>query len=289
MLQKYILHNDEILESSASSLKPGQVGALSGWGVFSTLRVASGVLFEFPRHFQRMKRDAALLRVPFPASEDWIETRLVKLVEANRISEATLRVIVLRNKGSIWEGPGIERDFDLIAFTTKLTNWGTGVKLGIVPQARHAGSPFAGTKVLSWAFNLTWYEEAHERGLDEVVLLNERDEVAECTSANIFIAEGDRLWTPPLTSGCLPGVTRDLLLHAVETPGYSIGEKPLRLEDLERADGVFITSTTRDVLPVAEIEGLQIHQNPEAASALRAAFRSYLDAYVAGHSRAAVL
>jgi hypothetical protein len=63
------------------------------------------------------------------------------------------------------------------------------------------------------------------------------------------------VWTPPLTSGCLPGVTRELLLHEIHVPGYSIEERALAPADLERADEVFITSTTRSLLPVVEIEG----------------------------------
>ena len=69
--------------------------------------------------------------------------------------------------------------------------------------------------MLSWAFNLNWYREAHDRGFDEVVLLNEREEVAECTSANIFAVFGDQVYTPPLDSGCLPGITREILLSDI--------------------------------------------------------------------------
>ena len=107
-----------------------------------------------------------------------------------------------------------ERAFDIVAFTAPLNNWGDAVKLGIVPQARHAASEFAGTKYLSWSENLTRYERAHEQGFDEVVLLNERGEVAECTSANIFMVQGENVFTPPLSSGCLPGVTRALYAFA---------------------------------------------------------------------------
>ena len=103
--------------------------------------------------------------------------------------------------------------------------------------------------------NLTWLESAQRRGFDEVILLNERGEVAECTSANIFIANGSQVWTPPLSSGCLPGITRELLLGEVGVPGIQIGEKALLPEDLESADEVFITSTTRNLLPVLQIEG----------------------------------
>src|SRR6202030_1940844 len=110
---------------------------------------------------------------------------------------------------------------------------------------------FAGVKYLSWSENLTRYERAHEQGFDEVVLLNERGEVAECTSANIFVAKGDSVFTPPLSSGCLPGVTRALLLEEIDVPGLSVSEKVILTADLESADEVFITSTTRDLMPVA--------------------------------------
>src|SRR5439155_15722324 len=120
-------------------------------------------------------------------------------------------------------------------------------------QARHAASVFAGTKILAWAMNLTWLEEAQSQGFDEVILLNERDEVAECTSANIFAAKGNEIWTPPLASGCLPGITRELLLAEVRAPEFHVAEKVLTPADLESADEVFITSTTRDLLPVSVI------------------------------------
>ena len=88
--------------------------------------------------------------------------------------------------------------------------------------------------------------------------MNERGEVAECTSANIFAAVGDQVWTPPLSSGCLPGITREVLLGEVHVRGIDIIEKALMPEDLESADEVFITSTTRDLLPVFQIEDKQI-------------------------------
>ncbi|HUS07262.1 MAG TPA: aminotransferase class IV [Bryobacteraceae bacterium] len=276
---RLLLHNDKIADVSESVLRPGQVGTLSGWGVFSTIRVSNGRLFAFERHFARMKRDAALVRIPFPADANWLESRLLSLVEANQAPDATLRVAIIRNKGGIWEAPGIDREFDLVALMTALKDWGTGVKLDVAPQARHAESKFAGTKVLSWAFNLTLYEQAQESGFDEVVLLNERDEVSECTSANIFVSRGNQVWTPPLTSGCLPGITRELLLTDVKVEGIQVSEKTLLLEDLETADEVFITSTTRDLLPVIEIAGLRIQQRGTSRAALQTAFSQYIREY----------
>src|SRR5277367_770788 len=179
MLHRYVLHNDEVQDAHARSISPGQTGFMNGWGVFSTLRIAEGALFAFERHWARMQRDAAHLRVPFPDDPEWLRSRLHRLIEANQAFTGTLRVAVVRNRGGAFEGPDIGREFDLVAFTTDLTKWGATVRLALKPQARHAACEFAGTKMMSWALNLAWYEEAHQRGFDEYVLLNERGEVAE--------------------------------------------------------------------------------------------------------------
>jgi len=279
-MHRFLLHNDDILDAHQKSLSAGQVGLMNGWGVFSTLRVQEGVLFAFERHWERMQGDAARMHVPFPADRDSVRTRLSGLIEANSAWNATLRIAVVRNHGGLFEGPDLARDYELIAFTADINNWGTSVRLAIKSYGRYAQNEFAGTKVLSWAQNLTWYEEAHQRGFDEMILLNERGEVAECTSANLFIARGSEVFTPPLNSGCLPGVTRALLLEEIRVPGISAAEKTLLPRDLEDADQVFITSTTRDFLPVSHIEGLNVRSAGNVVSALTRAFEDYRAAYV---------
>jgi len=279
-MHRFLLHNDRILDAHEKSLSAGQVGLLNGWGVFSTLRVADGVLFAFERHWDRMQRDAAKMLVPFPRDPAQLKSQLLRLVEANAAWNATLRVVVVRNRGGMFEGPDQDRDFDVLAFTKDLYPWDSSVRLAMKPHGRHAQNEFSGCKILSWSHNLTWYEEARQRGFDEVVLLNERGEVSECTSANIFAATGSEVSTPPLNSGCLPGVTRELLLDVVRVPGISVAERTLTPLDLERADQVFITSTTRDLLPVVFIEGLKANNRGSVVDPLVKALEEYRQDYV---------
>jgi branched-chain amino acid aminotransferase len=280
VVHSFILYNDQIREAAGGLLSPGQIGLLSGWGVFSTIRVADGVLFAWERHWARMQHDARLLRVPFPTDSEAVRRSLLRLVEANHAQTGTLRIVVVRNRGGIWEGPGLDRDYDLIALTTKLKDWGEGTRLAVVPQARHSAQMFAGVKSLSWSMNLCWYEMAQSRGYDEALLLNEHGQVSECTSANIFAAVGERVYTPPRSSGCLPGVTRDVLLSGAHVSGIVVEEKELRLEDLEQADEVFITSTTRNLLSVVAIEGIQVRQRGDVRRRVSEAFSEYVKNYV---------
>jgi branched-chain amino acid aminotransferase len=283
VLHRHILHNDSILGATDLALSPSQVGLLSGWGVFTTLRVADGVLFAWDRHWARIKRDAAAFHVPLPDDPENVHRKLLDLVEANQAHNSTLRLVIVRNGGGMWANPRPERTSDVIALTADSKDWGEGVKLAYQQNARHAASPFAGTKILSWSMNLTWLEQVQCRGFDEVILLNERGEVAECTSANIFIANGHQVWTPPLSSGCLPGITREVLLGEIHVPGVAIAEKPLTPGDLESADEVFITSTTRDLLPVFQIEDKHLNRGTDAREALQEAFSKYLKKYVEEH------
>jgi branched-chain amino acid aminotransferase len=293
-MHRYLLHNDEIRDAGDRIMSPGQVGMLSGWGVFSTIRIYDGVMFAWERHFGRLRTDAIRMRVPFPAESDLLEQRLRQLIEANQAWNATLRVAVIRNQGGIWEGPGNTREFDVVAFTGDLPRWPATVKLGLVPHGRHAASEFAGAKILSWSENLTLYERAHEQGFDEVVLLNERGEVSECTSANVFAvetgADGNvNVRTPPLNAGCLPGITRSVLLEEVHVSGVSMGERVLMPGDLETASEVFITSTTRELLPVISIKGLNIRQEHVVCTRLQEAFRTLVQSYVAARRRPAAI
>jgi branched-chain amino acid aminotransferase len=284
-MHRFILHNDEIHEASEKLLSPGQVGLMSGWGVFTTIKVIDGVLFAFERHWARMSRDAALMRVALPADAARVENNLLRLVEKNGADLSTLRLNVVRNHGGMFEGGGITRPSDVVAFTADIKHWGESVKLDYVRQARHAASMFSGTKILAWGMNLTMLEDAQSRGFDEVILLNEHDQVAECTSANIFLANGADVLTPPLSAGCLPGITRELLLSEARVPGLRVVEKVFTPAELESADEVFISSTTRDLLPVSMIGSRKIPNRGGAREALQAAFSRYVDSYVKSHKK----
>lgn len=136
------------------------------------------------------------------------------------------------------------------------------------------------------AWNLTRAETAHRNGYAEVILLNERGEVAECTSANIFAAKGEVTYTPPLSSGPLPGVTRAIMIEELEPP---VEEKVLRLEDLIEADEVFITSTTRELLPVNRIQDRLISSSDRTCWPVMERLQEALSTYIRRYTQAARL
>jgi branched-chain amino acid aminotransferase len=173
-------------------------------------------------------------------------------------------------------------EVDLVITSADLPGYPESVRLNVREHGRHASSALAGVKTTSWLNNVWSMAEAQREGFDEVVLLNERGEVSECTAANIYVVRGDKVVTPPLTSGCLEGVTRGVLMEIASEAGASITEHMLRLEDLWGADEVFITSTNRNVLGVAEIAGKKIGSGAPGALTQRLdeAFDAYVKDYV---------
>lgn len=282
-----ILHNREIRNLDEGTLSAGQLGLLAGWGVFTTLRVKDGSLFAWERHWARLTRDARLLHIQMPDAAT-VYRDLHELIRANGRADCTMRLNIVRNGGGMWEGQASSaKPVDVISLTADSKQWGDSARLSITPSARFAANEFTRAKVLSWGANLTLAERALQSGFDETILLNEHGRVAECTSANVFAVFGSEVRTPALSEGCLPGITREVLLEEIRLPGLHLVESSLLPDDLFRADSVFITSTTRDLLRVREIDGRALGSVGRAREVLAEAFRRFVESDIARQSHAA--
>lgn len=282
MLHRYVFHNDRLMPIEQVRLSPGQAGLLNGWGLFTTLRIIEGEAFAYERHWRRLEKDAARTHIPFPFDAAKVRAHLRELLRANGVREGTARIYIVYNKVGFWQSDESFPQVDLILYTAGLPTYREPARLALREHGRHAASPLAGVKVISWLNNVWNLAEAQQRGFDEVVLLNERGEVAECTAANIFCARGGKVLTPPLSSGCLEGVTRGALLEIAPDAGVPIAEQTLRPQDLFSADEVFLSSTNRSLLAVGEIEGHRIAAAPGAITQrLDHVFAAYVADYIA--------
>ncbi|MGH9404960.1 MAG: aminotransferase class IV [Terriglobia bacterium] len=278
MIDPLIVHNNAILPVEDVRLSPAQAGLLLGWGVFTTLRLYSGVPFEFGRHWQRMARDAKRLNIPLDVEMATGLRLMTDLARANQRSEGMARLSLVRNTGGAWGMPASRPAVDLLIFTQQLVSWPESYRLQLQPHAVFSAGALAGAKMLSWAANSAIFERARAEGYDDALLLNERGQLAECTSANVFLVIDGKALTPPLSSGCLPGVTREILLKIGPESGIQIAEEELDATALDRAQEVFISSTTREVGGVREIAGRWTYSTAgEVTRVLKEVFRRYVD------------
>ncbi len=281
-MDRLIYHNDRILPLEEARLSPGQVGLLTGWGVFTTLRVYQGLPLAFERHWARMKRDAATLGIDLCYHEDSVRQAIIDLVRANAHPESMARVVFVKNSGGIWsEATGLPAT-DLLIFVRELVAWPAVQRLVIEPHGIFSAGPYAGAKMLSWVPHAAVLERAHAQGFDDALLVNEHDQLAECTSANIFLVRKGEVLTPSLTSGCLAGITREILFEIAPPAGFPIREQELTTKDLATADEVFISSTTREVAAIESISPNWKYPAPgRITQALEKVFQEYVHTYLA--------
>jgi branched-chain amino acid aminotransferase len=282
VIHRHVFHNDSLVPIEKVRWSPGQAGLINGWGLFTTARIVRGEAFAYERHWRRLEKDAATTRLPLIYSGAKVRVHLQEVIRANKVLEGCARIYLVWNTVGFWKSDEKMPEVDLLITTADLPTYPETVRLGVREHGRHAASPLSGVKTISWLNSVWAAAEAQRQGFDEVVMLNERGEVSECTAANIFAVKGEKVVTPPLSSGCLEGVTRGILMEIATEAGTTITEQTLRLEDLYAADEVFVTSTNRNVIGVREIAGNKIASGAtgQFTRKLNDAFDAYMYEYV---------
>ena len=282
MIHRYVFHNERLQKVEDCRWSPGQAGLICGWGLFTTIRIVRGEAFAYERHWRRLEKDSALTRLPLTYSGAKVRVNLQELIRTNNVQEGCARIYLVWNTIGGWKSDEKMPEVDLVITTAGLPHYPEMVRLSVREHGRHAASALAGVKTISWLNSVWASAEAQRAGFDEVVLLNERGEVSECTAANIFAAKAGKVLTPPLNSGCLEGVTRSVLMEVAADAGTAVVEQTLRLEDLHGADEVFITSTNRNVIGVKEVAGHTIGDGKTGpiAKKLEEVFEAYVNDYV---------
>ncbi|GAC1632697.1 MAG: branched-chain-amino-acid transaminase [Candidatus Acidiferrum sp.] len=288
MIHRHIFHNEKLVPIEDARLSPGQAGVICGWGLFTTIKIVRGEAFSYERHWRRLEKDAAIIRLPMPYSGPKVRVHLQEVIRANKVTEGCARIYLIYNQVGGWRSDEQMPQVDLVIYTAPLPEYNEPVRLAMRQHGRHAASPLAGVKSISWLPNVWAVAEAQKEGFDEVVLLNERGEVAECTAANIFVVKGDKVLTPPLNSGCLEGVTRGILMEIAPEAGIAVVEHTLKPEDFATADEVFISSTNRNIIAVGEIAGQKIAAAPgPVTKRLDELFDLYVIEYISRRQAAA--
>lgn len=236
-------------------------GFAFGDGVYETLRTYGGRPFHLDRHLERLRRSARRLAIPLPADDGAVVSDLDALLKQAANSESYIRIIVTRGRGDLSyrfdrvEGPTVVmvvKPFE--PFPSRYYTDGVPVILSSIRRnAPRALDP--AIKSCNLINNILAAQEGQAKGAFEPILLNETGEVAESASANVFMVKDGTVITPPLDAGILPGVTRQLVLELAAGLEVPLREEPVAVKDLLAADEAFLTSTLKEVVPIATIDG----------------------------------
>lgn len=259
-----------LVEEAEARVSPFDHGLLTGDGVFETLRITRGQPFAVRRHLERLARSATAMRLPCPPVEV-VRAAMEEVVRANGLTEGRLRVTVTGGPSTLGSDRAAANPTVIVACGA-LPAWPPSADVAISPWPRNERSPLVGVKSTSYGENVVALAHARERGAGEAIFANLTGHLCEGTGTNVFVGIGGRLLTPPLSSGCLAGVTRELVLELVE-----VVEDDLPLAALASADEAFLTSSTRNVQPIRALDGRPLPNCPGPLStAASSAFRGLL-------------
>jgi len=255
----------ETVPLDEARVSPLDHGLLTGDGVFETMRVYQGVPFAARRHLERLTRsaDGIGLRLP-PLSE--LREAMAAVVAGNHLDNGRLRITVTGGVGSLGSDRHAVQPTVIVA-GGDLVDWPATADVVVAPWPRNERGALVGIKTVSYGENVVALAHARDHGASEALFANLAGNLCEGTGTNVFVALDGRLVTPPLSSGCLAGVTRDLLAELVE-----VVEQDVPIEELAQADEAFLTSSTREVQPIRAIDGQSLPAAPgpltlEAATA----------------------
>lgn len=246
----------ELRDETSAQVSVYDHGLVTGDGVFETVKVVDGRAFALTRHIERLRRSARGLGLREPDGEG-VQTGVDELLTANPdLRSARLRITYTGGLSSL-RSDREQVPPTLVLALAPPSPVGSTCDVIVVPWARNERGALAGLKTTSYAENVLALAYAKERGAEEAIFANTVGNLCEGTGTNVFVVRDGRLTTPPLSAGCLAGVTRALVLEWVGGQ-----EQDLPIGAFAEAEEAFLTSTGRDIQPIRAVDGRELPAAP---------------------------
>lgn len=239
---------------------------LYGEGLFETFRWNGAPPVFLDRHLKRMKRGAELLDMPFPRKSKLRESAKYA-VEESDLSDAYVKICLLSSGAlKFFSETDEER---VMVIVREYEEPQRRMRVHVSQHKRSSSSPVLRIKAINYLDNILARRDAMKKGYDEAIFLNEREGVAEGSSANIFWIEEDTLYTPTIECGLLPGITRELLISLAPKLSLEVEEERFGLNEVLTSEGAFFTNSLMGIAAITEVDETEIAVNEKLFEKLR--------------------
>lgn len=257
--------NGRISDGTSAVVSVFDHGFLFGAGIYETLRTYHRAPFLLDRHLRRLRASADAIDLSVPLGDGQFAARIDETVAAAQgTGESYVRLVVTRGVGALSYDPAVCPEPTVVVIVMPHVELppalrAEGIQVTVSSVIRnHPRALDPRIKSNNLLNNALAMQEALRRGASEALMRNHRGELSECAQSNFFLVRQGEALTPPLESGLLEGVTRNFLFEIGRAAGVPVRETVLRDVDLGTADEAFVTSSTREVLPVTAIDGRQV-------------------------------
>ncbi len=258
-MEEQVYLNGKLLPVSQAWLSPFDHGFLYGYGLFETMRAYSGRVFRLTQHLARLQRSAELISLKDKLDRYDLPRAINDTIQANALSDARIRLTVSAGPGEIVPDPNRSGEPTVFVVARpyaplSLQVYERGFSACFSALHRDSLSPLSRVKSISNILSALAWREAKLAGFDEALLLNEKGELAEGSVSNVFIICNGVVLTPPLESGILPGIAREVLLEIASAMDIKVIEKILMPADIFCAEEAFLTNSVLEIMPLTTVD-----------------------------------
>ena len=272
-MNKTVYLNKEFLDARKASISITDYGFLFGAGIYEVIGLYNGIPFKLDEHFARLKKSAEMSHLVVPFTSNELQSIVTKLVNADNATNGYVYIQITFGSYERRNNLFPKQINPTVLISTQSmepinpTYYKEGVKLELVPDIRWQCCNIKSTSLFA---NLLAYNHATDQGFYEAVFFDEQTtNVTECASSNIFAYLNGELITPPVSSSILSGVTRDIVIRIAANNGIIVNEQPLTVSNLLASQEAFITSSTKEIVPVQLICKSTTKSNPEQVSLIK--------------------
>ncbi len=250
-----IIYNDKTIPSSQACIKHNDRGFTLGHGLFETILVKKGTASAIDYHWHRLETSAPLIGITLPFSKQEFIKMLDALIDENNLQDkvAGARLTITHGESARGILPVTPPPPNFIISVFEYTHMpNTNFSALIAATRKNEHTVSARVKSISYLDNILAKQEAMSQGYNEAILLNTASNVADGAITNVFVVKNNKIYTPPIVDGALPGVIRTILLKEL-TAKFPIIETSISPNELLSADEVFLTNALMGIQPVTQI------------------------------------
>jgi len=250
--------NGSLVPRSQARVSVFDYGFLYGYALFETMRAYNGRIFLLERHLKRLRDSAATIGLGSRLAEVDLGKACNDTLKANNLPDARLRLTVSRGEAGSFPGPDTDAVPTVLVTATSYQGlsdriYNEGFKVGISSLRRCSRTPLSRLKSANYLVSVLAKRETEAAGLDESLLLNERDLITEGSISNVFFVGRSGLVTPPVDSGILPGITRGVVLELARNLKINASEIDIKIADLAQFNEAFLTNSIMEIMPLVEV------------------------------------
>jgi branched-chain amino acid aminotransferase len=269
-MAEIIFFNGKFVAATEALISVCEPGLLYGWGIFETMRAFEGKIVFLDEHVQRLASSAKKIHLAQPYSHKQWRAIIAEAVRESRLADGYVRISLYKKTDDTVDSVLVVKPYQ--PYSSR--KYSIGFR-GCVSRFRRDGAyPLSAIKSTSYMIFRLASQDAARRGYDEAIMLDSQGHIVEGSRTNIFLVKRRRLLSPPLSSGCIDGITRKAVCELAGRQGIEVRQQELGLDDLMNAEEAFLTNSLLGVMPLTRME-----KQPVCRAAIGTVTRLLMHAY----------